>query len=111
MVNYTPTLDNTFAALASPVRRNILASLVAGWTTVTDLSAPFKVSPPAISKHLRILEKAGLIERQKRGRVHYCRLVPQPVQQAAEWLGFYRDFWENQFDSLADFLDQQESNG
>jgi DNA-binding transcriptional ArsR family regulator len=111
MVNYAATLDDTFAALASPLRRGILASLSKGWATVTELSAPFAVSAPAISKHLRILEKAGLIERQIRGREHYCRLVPQPVQDAAEWLGFYRNFWDNQFESLAEYLEEKEDNG
>ena len=111
MVNYTGTLDNTFSALASPLRRSILARLADGWTSVTQLSEPFNVSAPAISKHLRILERAGLIERQKRGRVRYCRLLPEPVQDAAEWLGFYRDFWESQFESLADYLDEKDNNG
>lgn len=111
MVNYTATLDTTFSALASPVRRSMLASLADGWTSVTELSAPFNVSAPAISKHLRILEKAGLMERQKRGRVHYCRLIPAQVQEAAEWLGFYQDFWNSQFESLADYLDEKDSNG
>jgi DNA-binding transcriptional ArsR family regulator len=111
MVNYSLALDNTFSALASPVRRGMLAQLADGWASVTELSAPYDVSAPAISKHLRILEGAGLIERQKLGRVHYCRLRPQQVQDAAEWLGFYRDFWESQFKSLAEYLDEEENNG
>ncbi len=78
MVNYSvDMLDETFAALASPIRRGMLERLSRGWATVGELAEPYDVSPPAISKHLRVLEKAGLVERRVRGRVHYCRLVPQ----------------------------------
>jgi DNA-binding transcriptional ArsR family regulator len=105
MVNYSEKdLDKTFDALASPIRRGILARLSQGWAAVTELAEPYDVSLPAISKHLRIMEEAGLIERHKVGRVHYCRLVPGPMQNATEWLNFYRQFWETQLESLADFL-------
>ena len=107
MVNYSvETLDETFAALASPIRRGMLERLSRGWATVGELAEPYDVSLPAISKHLRILEKAGLVERSKRGRVHYCRLVPQPMEDATAYLNFYRRFWQAQFQSLVDFLAQ-----
>lgn len=112
MVNYSnKVLDKTFDALASPIRRGILARLSQGWAAVTELAEPYDVSLPAISKHLRIMEEAGLIERHKIGRVHYCRLVPGPMQNATEWLNFYRQYWETQLESLAEFLqgeDQEE---
>lgn len=105
MVNYSPeTLDDVFAALASPIRRGMLEQLSRGWATVGELSAPYDVSAPAISRHLRLLEKAGLVERQIVGREHYCRLVPEPMEGASSWFDFYKEFWRGQFDSLADFL-------
>ena len=107
MVNYSATLDDTFTALSSPVRRGMLARLAQGWATVGELAAPFEISAPAISKHLRILERAGLIRREVRGREHYLRLVSAPMQDAAEWLAGYGVFWNAQFESLADFLDRQ----
>lgn len=108
MVNYSvDMLDETFAALASPIRRGMLERLSRGWATVGELAEPYDVSPPAISKHLRVLEKAGLVERRVRGRVHYCRLVPQRMEDAAAYLNFYRQFWQGQFQSLADFLAQE----
>jgi DNA-binding transcriptional ArsR family regulator len=109
MVNYSdPVLDRAFEALASPIRRGMLARLSQGWTSVTELAGPYNVSLPAISKHLRIMEEAGLIERQKHGRVHYCRLIPGPMRDAADWLNFYRQFWETQLGSLGNFLEQEE---
>ena len=105
MVNDPSTaLSATFGALADPTRRAILARLALGDASVTELAKPFPVSLPAISKHLRILEHAGLLAREKHGRVHRCRLVAAPLHDAAEWLLFYRRFWEGTFDSLAAFL-------
>jgi DNA-binding transcriptional ArsR family regulator len=107
MVNYsTASLDSTFAALADPTRRAILARLAQGEATVTELAAPFQVSLPAISKHLRVLEQAGLLAREKEGRMHRCRLVAQPMQHAATWLTNYQQFWAGQFDSLANYLEE-----
>ncbi len=107
MVNYSEAvLDKTFDALASPIRRGILARLSQGWATVTELAEPYDVSLPAISKHLRIMKEAGLIEKRKVGRVHYCRIIPGPMQNATEWLNFYRAFWEAQLKSLAELLDR-----
>src|SRR5271168_3194833 len=105
MVNYqNPALDATFAALSDPTRRAILARLAQGQTTVTSLAAPFPMSLPAVSKHLRILESAGLLQRSITGRVHLCRLAAQPMQDALSWIEQYRLFWETQLDNLAKFL-------
>jgi DNA-binding transcriptional ArsR family regulator len=105
MVNsLAPALDATFGALADPTRRAILARLARGEATVTELAQPFQVSLPAISKHLRVLETAGLLAREKRGRIHRCRLVAAPLHDAAQWLLFYERLWEGTFDSLAAFF-------
>jgi DNA-binding transcriptional ArsR family regulator len=105
MVNYQPrSLDVTFAALADPTRRAILARLARGASPVTRLAAPFAVSLPAVSKHLRVLEEAGLLAREVEGRVHRCRLVARPLRDAAAFLTRYRRFWEGQLDALADYL-------
>jgi DNA-binding transcriptional ArsR family regulator len=107
MVNYSPTtlLDATFGALADPTRRAILARLAQGEAMVTELAEPFRVSLPAISKHVRVLESAGLLEREVDGRVHRCRLAARPMKNAAEWIEQYRSFWELQFDALAKHLE------
>lgn len=104
MVNYSAPLDSTFSALADPTRRAILARLALGESSVQELASPFKVSLPAISKHLRVLERAGLLARTKHGRVHRCRLVARPFRDAADWIERYRQFWEQQFDALAQYL-------
>jgi DNA-binding transcriptional ArsR family regulator len=106
MVNYSGTLDDTFSALSNPIRRGILTRLAGGWSTVKQLAEPYQVSAPAISRHLRVLEKAGLIERHIRGREHYIKLIPRPLDEAAEWLNFYSEFWTGQFESLAEFLEK-----
>jgi DNA-binding transcriptional ArsR family regulator len=109
MVNYSmAALDATFGALADPTRRAILARLAQGEAMVTELAEPFRVSLPAISKHVRVLEAAGLLERQVDGRVHRCRLAAQPMKNAAAWIEQYRSFWELQFDALEKYL---ETNG
>ena len=112
MVKYpTPSLDHTFSALSDPTRRAILARLAQGGATVTELARPFDMSLPAVSKHLRVLENAGLMSRRREGRIHHCRLVGEPLQGAADWLEFYRSFWETRLESLADYLeniDQEE---
>ncbi|MBM4070979.1 MAG: winged helix-turn-helix transcriptional regulator [Planctomycetes bacterium] len=105
MVKRQATLDSTFAALSDPTRRAILTRLRHGSASVLELAEPFKVSLPAISKHLRVLEQAGLIHRTKEGRVHRLRLAAKPMKDAAEWIENYRAFWEDQLDSLADYLD------
>src|ERR1700693_609700 len=108
MVKYSEAvLDSTFAALSDVTRRGILARLVQGETSVSELAAPYKMSLPAVSKHLRVLEDAGLVTRHKDGRVHRCRLLAEPMKDAAEWIERYRQFWEHQFDALADYLEQE----
>ncbi|MEE9256415.1 MAG: metalloregulator ArsR/SmtB family transcription factor [bacterium] len=100
------TLDRTFSALADPTRRAILSRLAGGESSVGELAAPFNMSLPAVSKHLRVLENAGLLRRKKDGRVHRCHLNPGAMKEASDWLGFYRRFWEAQFDSLENYLNQ-----
>jgi DNA-binding transcriptional ArsR family regulator len=105
MVNYTSrTLDKTFAALSDPTRRAILRRLAEGDAAVSELAAPFAMSLPAISKHLRVLEQAGLVERTKDGRVHRLRLVAQPLHDAAAWIAHYQHCWERQLEGVADYL-------
>ena len=109
MVNYHPAaLDATFSALSDPTRRAILARLARGDVNVTELAEPFDVSLPAVTKHLNVLERAGLLVREKEGRVRRCQLVASPLRQAAEWLERYRKFWEGQLDSLARYLEETE---
>ena len=97
-------LDATFHALADSTRRAILSRLAKGQSSVTTLAAQFDISLPGVMKHLRALESAGLLASDKKGRVRRCRLVPGPMKNAAQWIEFYRAFWEDQFDALEDFL-------
>lgn len=106
-------LSNTFAALADPTRRAILARLAGGETNVTELARPFAMSMPAISKHLKVLEHAGLISRGRDAQWRPCRLEAAPLKEATDWLGNYRQFWEESFDRLDDYLKElqkQEEN-
>jgi DNA-binding transcriptional ArsR family regulator len=105
MVYSRSTLDRTFAALADPTRRAILARLSSGETAVSDLARPFSMSLPAVSKHLRVLERAGLATIRRDGRVRRCRLLADPLEDAASWVEQYRRFWEGQLDQLARYLD------
>src|SRR3954447_4387922 len=106
MVKYSSrTLDRTFAALADPTRRQILAHLAQGDRCVTDLARPHDMSLPAISKHLRVLEKAGLLRRRRYGRVHEIQLEAEPLKKAAQWVEEYRKFWEGSLDRLEAFLE------
>ena len=106
MVNYNAgVLDATFGALADPTRRAILTRLARGQAMVTELAEPFSMSLPAISKHLRVLESAGLLQREIDGRVHRCRLAAAPMKNAATWIAQYRAFWETQFDALEKYLE------
>ena len=107
MVNYTSgALDRTFAAVADPTRRAILHRLARGQASVKELAAPFDMSLPAISKHLTVLERAGLLRRHKIGRVHRCQLVGDPLGEAAVWLMAYQPFWESKLDALDEYLSQ-----
>lgn len=100
----TDTLSNTFAALADPTRRAILARLAAGPATVNELSEPFSMSGPAVSKHLRVLERAGLIARGREAQWRPCQLEAGPLREVAEWAENYRRFWEASFDRLDEYL-------
>src|SRR5512132_3714 len=101
MVNYSSrTLDRTFAALADPTRRQILAHLARGDRRVTDLARPHDMSLPAVSKHLRVLESAGLLQRRRHGRVQDMHLNAKPLKKAAQWVDEYRKFWEGSLDRL-----------
>ena len=107
MVKYSSTaLDRTFAALADPTRRRILSRLARGDQSVTRLARPYAMSLPAVSKHLRVLEKAGLIRRRRYGRVHQLNLEAEPLKRAAEWVEKYRKFWEGSLDRLAAYLEK-----
>ena len=97
-------LDQTFAALADPTRRAILARLALGESSVTELAEPFAMSLPAISKHLKVLQRAGLITRGREAQWRPCRLQAEPLKDAADWLEHYREFWEQSLDRLADYL-------
>jgi DNA-binding transcriptional ArsR family regulator len=107
MVNYSaPSLDSVFGALADPTRRCILELLARAECRVAELACRFSISAPAISRHLRVLEKAGLIVRRRDGRVHRLRLEGRRMQDASAWIDQYRGFWEDQFSSLARYLEQ-----
>ena len=97
-------LSATFAALSDPTRRKILARLAKGEASVGELAAPFEISLPAISRHLKVLQQAGLIERKTEAQWRRCNLNPGPLMEAADWIESYRDFWEARFDALEDFL-------
>ena len=98
------TLSLTFAALADPTRRAILARLSSGEASVTELASPFGISLPAISKHLKVLEKAGLITRGRDAQWRPCRLAATPLRDVSDWVGQYRKFWEESFDRLENYL-------
>jgi DNA-binding transcriptional ArsR family regulator len=99
-------LNVTFGALADPTRRAILAKLAKGDASVLELAEPFDMSQPAISKHLKVLERAGLIERGRDAQRRPCRLDPRRLKQAADWIGTYRQFWEASYNRLDDYLQQ-----
>jgi len=100
----TDRLSTTFAALADPTRRAILARLALGETAVTELAEPFEMSLPAVSKHLKVLERAGLITRGREAQWRPCRIEPAALKQVDDWLHRYRQFWEQSFDRLDDYL-------
>lgn len=105
MVNHSPLiLNHVFAALADPTRRSILEQLSRGDRCVSDLAEPHAMSLPAVSKHLRVLEEAGLVSREKQGRVHTIKLNASPMRQAQAWMEAYRRFWEDSFDRLDEHL-------
>ena len=99
-------LDRTFGALADPTRRRILAQLAKGEECVTDLAQPHAMSLAAVSKHLIVLERAGLVKRQRKGRVHWLKLEAKPMQEAQAWIDRYRKFWEGNLDQFENYLDK-----
>jgi DNA-binding transcriptional ArsR family regulator len=105
MVEYSiPALDRTFHALANPTRREILAQLAQKRSTVLEIAEQFDMSLNGVSKHLKVLEEAGLIRREINGRTHYCSLEAEPLRQAGEWISYYRQYWEKRLDALERFL-------
>jgi DNA-binding transcriptional ArsR family regulator len=100
-----PDLDKGFAALADPTRRAILARLARGEVGVLEVAQPFPISQPAITKHLNVLENAGLISRHRAARRRLCRLEAQRLKELSDWIGSYREFWEESFDRLDHYLD------
>ncbi len=109
MVKYSMTSDRlsaTFAALADPTRRAILARLAAGEASVTELAEPFTLSLPGVSKHLKVLERAGLIARGREAQWRPCRIQAEPLKDVADWVEHYRKIWEQRFDRLDDYLRQ-----
>jgi DNA-binding transcriptional ArsR family regulator len=107
MVKHAEGLDETFSALSDPTRRGILVALAEGDRSVGELAAPFDMSLPAISKHLSVLERAGLITREREGRVRRCHLEREPLADAMQWIAEYGRFWEQSFDSLERLLAKQ----
>jgi DNA-binding transcriptional ArsR family regulator len=109
----TSTLDTTFAALADPTRRAILTRLTQGDASVGELSAPFAMSQPAVSKHLRVLERAGLVSRGRDAQRRPCRLEARPLREALDWLADFRQYWEESYqrlDELLASLEEQEDS-
>jgi DNA-binding transcriptional ArsR family regulator len=103
-------LSSTFSALADPTRRAILARLALGECTVNELAAPFEMSLPAVSKHLRVLERAGLIAQRRDAQRRPCRIEAMPLKHVADWAEHYRTLWERRLDRLEDYLDELQSN-
>ncbi len=101
-------LSATFAALADPTRRAILARLCAGETNVTDLASPFDMTLPAITKHLKVLERAGLVSRSRKAQARPCHIEPEPLRQATDWMVQYRHMWEERLDRVDAFLRQMQ---
>jgi len=100
----TDPLSITFQALADPTRRAILARLASGEATVNELAQPFDISLPAVSRHLKVLEGAGLISRSREAQARPCKLEPEALQRAYSWIDHYRRFWDASFDRMADYL-------
>jgi DNA-binding transcriptional ArsR family regulator len=102
-------LSATFAALSDPTRRAILARLMRGESAVSELASPFDMTLPAISKHLKVLERAGLIERGRDAQRRPCRLAAEPLREVSEWVATYRQFWEHRFDRLEAYLQRTQA--
>jgi DNA-binding transcriptional ArsR family regulator len=111
VVEYPPALDATFAAVSDPTRRDILRALTDGEASVTELAEPFGISLQAVSKHIGVLDAAGLVAREKEGRVQWCRLTAAPMKAADEWIGNYREFWDEQLEALEAYLLDRRKHG
>ena len=111
MVSVTERLDRTFGALADPTRRAILARLAKGEASVTELAEPFEMSLPAVSKHLKVLERAGLVSRGRERQWRPARLRATPSKEVAEWTDRYRRFWDERYDRLDEYLDELQGRG
>jgi DNA-binding transcriptional ArsR family regulator len=111
MATATNQLDRTFAALADPTRRAILARLAGGQASVSELAAPFEMSLPAVSKHLKVLERAGLIARGRERQWRPARLEAGPLKDVSEWIEGYRRFWEESYDRLDEYLEELQGRG
>lgn len=109
MVKYSGSLDATFGALADPTRRAILSTLMLGQASISELAKPHRMSLPAVLKHVRVLERAGLVSQSKNGRTRFCQLAAEPLEQAENWISQYRAFWEGTFDSLERYLAEQKA--
>lgn len=109
MVEYTEHLDGVFHALADPTRRAMLRSLAGEPRSVGDLAAPFAMSLAAASKHVKVLERAGLVRRTVQGRTHLCRLEPGPLAEAQAWIRFYEQFWSGRLDALEHILREEDA--
>ena len=107
----TDTLSTTFAALADPTRRAILGQLAQGEKSVTELAAPFEMSLPAVSKHLKVLERAGLIARGREAQRRPCRLEAAPLREVSQWVADYRAFWDQRLDRLEAYLGKAQAKG
>ncbi|WP_020593845.1 ArsR/SmtB family transcription factor [Kiloniella laminariae] len=103
-------LSEVFFALSDPTRRSILNRLSSGEATVGELAAPFTMSAPAITKHLKVLERAGLVHKERAGQTLRCTLQQAPLKKATDWLSYYSQFWEDSFDQLDQFLQQEPSD-
>ncbi|MEL7061164.1 MAG: metalloregulator ArsR/SmtB family transcription factor [Acidobacteriota bacterium] len=110
MVNNSAELDAVFGALSDATRRAMLARLAAGPATVGELGMPFGITKGAVSKHVKVLERSGLLARDVQGRVHRCQLDPAPLGQAARWVEDVRAHWEARFDALADYLEELQAD-
>jgi len=111
MANVAERLDRTFGALADPTRRAILARLAKGEASVTELAEPFEMSLPAVSKHLKVLERAGLVSRGRERQWRPARLRAAPIREVAEWTDRYRRFWDERYDRLDEYLDELQGRG
>jgi DNA-binding transcriptional ArsR family regulator len=105
----TDQLTATFSALADPTRRAILARLCQGETSVTELAKPFRISLPAVTKHLKVLQRAGLISRSRQAQLRPCKLEARPLREVADWVAEYRRFWEQRLDRLEDYLREMQA--